>query len=96
MAMAFEVMGISPPASAMVAAEAPNKAESAFNAGKLIVDVLERGLKPSDIITKASLENAIAAVATLRKRPVPSWLDLLAVAVIWLPFDTGPLKGIWA
>jgi membrane protease YdiL (CAAX protease family) len=29
-------------------------------------------------------------------RPVPSWLDLLAVACIWLPFDTGHLKGIWA
>ena len=79
MAMAFEVLGISPPASAMVAAEAPNKAESAFNAGKLVVDVLERGLKPSDIITKQSLENAIAAVAT-SGGSTNAVLHLLAVA----------------
>ncbi len=30
------------------------------------------------------------------KRPVPSWIDLLIVAVVWLPFDTGHLEGIWA
>jgi dihydroxy-acid dehydratase len=79
MAMAFEVMGISPMGSAMVAAENPNKAESAVAAGKLIVDVLERGLRPSDIITKASLENAIAAVAT-SGGSTNAVLHLLAVA----------------
>ena len=79
MAMAFEVLGISPAASAMVAAEAPNKGESAFNAGKLVVDVLERGLRPSDIITKQSLENAIAAVAT-SGGSTNAVLHLLAVA----------------
>ena len=79
MAMAFEVLGISPMGSAMVPAEAPNKGEWAFEAGKLVVDVLERGLKPSDIITKQSLENAIAAVAT-SGGSTNAVLHLLAVA----------------
>ena len=63
MAMAFEVMGISPIASAMVPAQEPSKAEVAFEAGKLVMDVLARGQRPSDIITRKSIENAIAAIA---------------------------------
>jgi dihydroxy-acid dehydratase len=64
MAMAFEVMGISPMGSAMVPAVNASKAEVAVEAGKLVMDILERGLRPRDIITKESLENAIAAIAT--------------------------------
>jgi dihydroxy-acid dehydratase len=64
MAMALEVLGISPMGAAMVPAENPSKAEVAYETGKLVMDVLARGQRPSDIITKAGLENAIAAVAT--------------------------------
>jgi dihydroxy-acid dehydratase len=64
MAMAFEVLGISPIGSAMVPAVNASKAEVAVEAGKLVMDILERGLRPRDIITKDSLENAIAAIAT--------------------------------
>jgi dihydroxy-acid dehydratase len=63
MAMAFEVMGISPIASAMVPAQAASKAEAAFETGRLVMDVLARGQRPSDIITKEGLENAITAIA---------------------------------
>lgn len=63
MAMAFEVMGISPIASAMVPAQEPSKAEVAYESGRLVMDVLARGQRPSDIITKESIENAIAAIA---------------------------------
>ncbi|MDQ6776098.1 MAG: dihydroxy-acid dehydratase [Actinomycetota bacterium] len=63
MAMAFEVLGISPAGYAMVPAVDGRKAEVAFEAGRLVMDVLERGLLPSDIITRDSLENAIAAIA---------------------------------
>ncbi|MEA2186603.1 MAG: dihydroxy-acid dehydratase [Solirubrobacteraceae bacterium] len=63
MAMAFEVLGISPMGSAMVPAEHASKADVAVEAGRLVMDVLERGLRPRDIITKDSLENAIAAIA---------------------------------
>jgi dihydroxy-acid dehydratase len=63
MAMAFEVLGISPAGYSMVPAMNGRKAEVAFEAGRLVMDVLGRGLLPSDIITRASLENAIAAIA---------------------------------
>ena len=64
MAMAFEVMGISPAGSAMVPAMDGRKAAVAFEVGELVMDVLARGQRPSDIITREGLENAIAAIAT--------------------------------
>jgi dihydroxy-acid dehydratase len=64
MAMAFEVMGISPMGSAMVPAENASKAEVARETGKLMVDVLKRGVNARQIITPHSIENAMAAVAT--------------------------------
>jgi dihydroxy-acid dehydratase len=79
MAMAFEVLGISPAGSAMVPAEHKAKHEVAFEAGKLIVDVLRRGVTARQIITKHSLENAIAAVAT-SGGSTNAVLHLLAVA----------------
>ena len=63
MAMAFEVLGISPAGFSMVPATDARKADVASEAGKLVIDVLKRGLRPSDIITREALENAIAAVA---------------------------------
>jgi dihydroxy-acid dehydratase len=63
MAMAFEVLGISPSGFSMVPAENPRKADVAGRAGELVMDVLRRGQRPSDIITRGSLENAIAAIA---------------------------------
>jgi len=79
MAMAFEVLGISPAGSAMVPAEDGRKLEVAVKAGELVMDVLRRGRRPSDIITKASLENAIAAVA-MSGGSTNGVLHLLAVA----------------
>ena len=64
MATAFEVLGISAMGSAMVPAEDGRKGDVAIEAGRLVMDVLRRGLRPSDIITRESLENAIAAIAT--------------------------------
>jgi dihydroxy-acid dehydratase len=63
MATAFEVMGISPAGTAMVPAAAAQRLQLARETGELIMDVLRRGLRPSAVITKAALENAIAAVA---------------------------------
>ena len=79
MAMAFEVLGISPMGPSMVPAQYPSKAEVAYDAGRLVVDVLRRGLKPSDIITRDALENAIAAV-TSSGGSTNGVLHLLAVA----------------
>ena len=77
--MAFEVMGISPAGAAMVPAMDGSKSEVAVDAGKLVLDVLARGQRPSDIITRDSLENAIAAVAT-SGGSTNAVLHLLAVA----------------
>jgi dihydroxy-acid dehydratase len=64
MAMAFEALGISPAGSSMVPAEDGRKLEVAHECGELVMDVLRRGQRPSDVITKPALENAIAAAAT--------------------------------
>jgi dihydroxy-acid dehydratase len=79
MAMAFEVLGISPMGPSMVPAQYPSKAEVAYEAGKLVVDVLRRGVLPRDIITRDALENAIAAV-TASGGSTNGVLHLLAVA----------------
>ena len=79
MAMAFEVLGISPAGSSMVPAEDGRKLEVARQAGELVMDVLRRGQRPSRIITKQALENAIAAVA-MSGGSTNGVLHLLAVA----------------
>ena len=79
MAMAFEVLGISPAGSAMVPAEDGRKLDVAREAGELVMDVLRRGQRPSAVITKRALENAIAAVA-MSGGSTNGVLHLLAVA----------------
>ncbi len=79
MAMAFEVLGISPAGSAMVPAEDGRKLQVAIECGELVMDVLRRGQRPSDVITREALENAIAAVA-MSGGSTNGVLHLLAVA----------------
>jgi dihydroxy-acid dehydratase len=79
MAMAFEMMGISPMGPSAVPAQDTTKAEAAFQAGELVMDVLKANLRPSDLITRDSLENAIAAV-TSSGGSTNGVLHLLAVA----------------
>ena len=63
MATAFEMLGISAMGSSMVPAEHGKKGQAAHDVGELVMDLLQKDLKPSDIITKESLDNAIACVA---------------------------------
>jgi dihydroxy-acid dehydratase len=94
MAMAFEVMGISPAGSAMVPAEDGRKLEVAVGVGELVLDVLRRGLCPSDVITRDALENAIAAVAT-SGGSTNGVLHLLAVArEMGVPLSIDEFDGI--
>jgi dihydroxy-acid dehydratase len=79
MALAFEMLGISPMGSSMVPAEDGKKGQVAEDAGRLILEVLEKDLRPSAIITKPALENAIAGVA-LTGGSTNAVLHLLAVA----------------
>jgi dihydroxy-acid dehydratase len=79
MAMAFEVLGISPMGSSMVPAEDGKKGQVAEECGRLVLDILERDLRPSGIITREALENAIAAGA-MSGGSTNIVLHLLAVA----------------
>jgi dihydroxy-acid dehydratase len=62
MAMAIEMMGMSIMDSASVPAMDAKKDEVAFEVGRRAVEVLQSNLRPSDIITRASLENAITSI----------------------------------
>ena len=79
MAMAFELLGVSPMGSSMVPAQEGMKGQVAEDCGRLVLDVLERDLRPSRIITKPALENAIAGVA-MTGGSTNAVLHLLAVA----------------
>jgi dihydroxy-acid dehydratase len=63
MAMAFEMLGISPIGDSLMPAQDAAKPEIARATGRLVVDVLQRGMRPSEIITRQGIENAIRAVA---------------------------------
>jgi dihydroxy-acid dehydratase len=62
MACAFEALGISAGGSAMVPAEDSEKGTVAERIGELVMNVLAMDLRPSLVITRDSLENAIACV----------------------------------
>ena len=79
MAMAFEVLGISPTGSSMVPAEDGKKGQVAEDCGRLVLELLERGLTPAQVITREGLENAIAAGA-MSGGSTNLVLHLLAVA----------------
>jgi dihydroxy-acid dehydratase len=63
MATAFEMLGISAMGSGMVPAEDGKKGQVAEDCGRLVMDLLEKDLRPSAVITPDSLENAIGCVA---------------------------------
>jgi dihydroxy-acid dehydratase len=64
MAMAMEFIGLSPMGSASPPAVDPRKEDIGRRAGELVLDVLRRGLRPLDILTREAFEHAIAGVAT--------------------------------
>jgi dihydroxy-acid dehydratase len=79
MASAFEVMGISPLGSSMVPAVAGARQQVARECGELVMRVLADDLRPSQLITKDSLENAVATVC-MSGGSTNGVLHLLAVA----------------
>src|SRR5689334_19436443 len=79
MATAFEMLGVSPMGFNGVPAVDPHKEEIAYQTGRLAMDVLRKGLRPRDIITKKALANAIAGVMATGGS-TNAVLHLLAVA----------------
>ncbi len=65
MASAIEALGMSLPYSSSIPAEDPLKAGECIAAGKAILNLLEKGLKPRDIMTRAAFENAMTIVMAL-------------------------------
>jgi dihydroxy-acid dehydratase len=63
MAMVMEFIGLAVMGTGSVSATDPMKEKTAVEAGKYMVDLLRRGARPKDILTRKSFENAIAGVA---------------------------------
>jgi dihydroxy-acid dehydratase len=63
MSTALEFLGISPAGLNGIPALSPAKGEAAEQAGRLVMDLLRRDVRPSDVITREALENAIASIA---------------------------------
>jgi dihydroxy-acid dehydratase len=63
MAMAMEFIGLSAMGTASVPATDPRKNDVAVGVGRLVMDLLRRGVRPRDILTRPAFENAIAGVA---------------------------------
>ncbi|MEG3904928.1 dihydroxy-acid dehydratase [Microcoleus sp. B4-C5] len=62
MSSAFEVMGMSLPYSSTMAAEDAEKADSAAESAKVLVEAVRKQLLPSQILTRKAFENAIAVI----------------------------------
>ena len=65
MASAIEAMGFSLPNSSAQNAVSPQKNDDCRNAGAAVLNMLKRGILPSDIISKEALENAITVIIAL-------------------------------
>jgi dihydroxy-acid dehydratase len=79
MSTVMEFLGISPMGSNGIPATVAEKDDAAFNAGKLVMDLLKADLRPSHILTRKSIENAIASVAATGGS-TNAVLHLLAIA----------------
>ncbi|WP_370308927.1 dihydroxy-acid dehydratase [Sinimarinibacterium flocculans] len=62
MSSAFEALGMSLLGSSQMASPDPEKADSAAESARVLVDAIRRDLKPRDIVTRKAIENAIALV----------------------------------
>ncbi len=65
MATAIEALGMSLPYSASIPAVDPDKKDECTRAGTAILELLEKDIKPRDIMTRAAFENAMVTVMAL-------------------------------
>jgi len=79
MASAVEALGMSIPGSSSTPAVNDYKEQECKQAGELVVDLLEKGIYPRDIMTKEAFENAITVVMALGGS-TNAFLHLLAMA----------------
>ncbi len=79
MSSAIEAMGMSAPGAASIPAIDPRNESVAFESGAMLYKMLERDIRPRDIITRKSLENAITVVLSMGGS-TNAVLHLLAIA----------------
>ncbi len=79
MASAIEAMGLSLPNSSAQNAVSQNKRADSHAAGEAVVHLIERGIKPSDILCMEAFENAITTIIAL-EGSTNAVLHLLAIA----------------
>jgi len=79
MASAIEAMGMSLPNSSAQVAISKAKERDCINAGKAVLNLLKKDIRPRDILTKKAFENAITVVTALGGS-TNSILHLLAIA----------------
>ncbi len=79
MSSAIEAMGMALPSDASLPAVSAAKEREAFQAGKAVVQLVEKNIRPRDIITRQSLENAYTLVLALGGS-TNAVLHLLAIA----------------
>src|SRR5438105_15612021 len=96
MSSAIEAMGMSLPYDASYPAVSAAKGRETFQAGQALVRLIERGIKPRDIINRRSLENAYTFVLALGGS-TNAVLHLMAIAreaeVEWTLADFDRLGG---
>jgi dihydroxy-acid dehydratase len=63
MSTVMELIGLSPMGFNGIPAMDPRKDEVSFRCGEVVMNLLKQGVRPSDILTHAAFENAIAGVA---------------------------------
>ncbi len=79
MSTVMEMIGLSPMGFNSVPAMDAQKDQISFDCGKVVMNVLQKGLKPRDILTRDAFENAIASVAATGGS-TNAVLHLLAIA----------------
>src|SRR5579863_5774926 len=79
MSTVMEMIGLSPMGFNSVPAMDPQKDKISFDCGKVVLNLLQKGLKPRDILTREAFENAIASVAATGGS-TNAVLHLLAIA----------------
>ena len=62
MSSSFEALGMSVLGSSQMAAPDPEKADSAAASARMLVEAIKRDIKPRDIVTRKSIENAVALI----------------------------------
>ncbi len=96
MSSAFEAMGMSLPYSSTMAAEDDEKGESAARSAEVLVEAIRKQLRPRDIITRKSIENAIAVIMAVGGS-TNAVLHFLAIAhaaeVPWTIDDFERIRG---